>query len=118
METARKRDEARAEIKSIDKERNGRVTPTNANPMAVTVQSMLATFGVEPRAEALEGIRHWRTFTKTFAIEAAAMIMPGIWIEIFERLISAITAAKRLKTTTAVRLANLSKKRGRPNYLS
>jgi hypothetical protein len=65
METARKRHEARAGIKSIDKERNGRFTPTNANPMAVTVQSMLATFGVEP------GRRHSRAsaigepFTKT-----------------------------------------------------
>jgi hypothetical protein len=103
VKTAKVRDEYQAKIDTQDaKLESVAPPPTNADPMAATVAD---TFGVRP-----EAVRHVRSLWKTFAIEAAAAIMPMVWIGLIDLLIAGIAMVQRAQATKA-RVAGLAAKR-------
>jgi hypothetical protein len=105
IETAKDRDEKAGWIREHDAANKDTVAPTNVDPMATTVSSMLATFGVTPTAAGLEGIRHWRSFNKTVVLEAMAAVLPFLWMKIIEGLVVIVRAAQRLNASIATRRA-------------
>jgi hypothetical protein len=111
VETGKARDKAQAKIEALDeKQEASAAPPTNADPMAVRVQSMLAAVGVTPTTEGLVGIRHWRSLQKTFMLEAVASLMPMIWIAIIKWLIALLTSIERGAAAMATRLRNAQAK--------